>query len=388
MSKEISRAVARARIKMLFNQPFFGSIAMKMGVKITDAIGTFAVDGRDLYVNPTFAATLSEPEMIGVLCHEVLHIANLHHLRKGERDHQRWNMACDYVINPIVLGAEMSLPSDALNDPQYRGMSAERVYDLLPETKGSNGDQPGDGPDHPGSFGEVLDGTTKTNGTKMTAAERQIAENEVKVMVAEAAEAARQQGKLPSSISKMIGEVLAASVNWRDVLRRFVAQTVVTNVSWVRPNRRLIGHGIRIPGAIKNNVGELVIGFDTSGSIYEDPKAAQQYCSEISALVADTKPERIHVIMCDSTVQSAVTYEPDEMPDIFKALSSQLRGGGGTDFRPVFRWVEDNGIDPVAMIYLTDMEGYFPSEPPTYPVLWAKTTDHKAPFGEEVRVTA
>ncbi len=383
MSADIQRAIARARIKMLFNQPFFGSIAMKMGVSITDQVATFAVDGRDLYVNPTFAASLSEGEVIGVLCHEVLHIANLHHLRKGERDHKRWNMACDYVINPIVVDAGMALPKDALFSDDYKGMSAERVYDLL-QQGGGGGDDEGDGP----GFGEVLDGTKKSDGSKMTEAERQLAENEVKVMVAEAAEAARQQGKLPSGLEKLVGDMLAPTVNWREVLRRFVAQTVVTNVSWVRPNRRLIAHGIRLPGGVKNNTGELVIGFDTSGSIYADPKAAQQFCSEVAALVADARPERVHVVMCDAEVKSAVTYEPDEMPDIYQSLIRQVKGGGGTCFWPVFEWVEAQGIQPAALIYLTDMEGQFPDEAPSYPVLWAKTKNHKAPFGDDVRVTA
>jgi predicted metal-dependent peptidase len=377
--KDILRRISRARIKLLYKQPFFATGAMRMQVAITEEIPTMGVDGRNLFVNPAFTAGLTETQIIGVLCHEVLHIINMHHLRKGKRDHKLWNVACDYAINPIVLDAGLELPDGRLLDPQYHGMSAEKIYSLLekdPESKSK---------DH-SACGEVMDGTQKADGSQMSADEIKVAEQQIKVGIAQAAEMARSQGKMTAAIEAMVGALLKPIVNWREVLRRFAAQVVPTGVSWSRPNRRVLAHGIRLPGMIKGGVGQLVIGIDTSGSIYADPVMTQQFLSEVTSICEEVKPEAIHVVFCDSKVKSAETFEHHDMSDLFGRLKSMVRGGGGTDFRPVFDWVDEQGINPAALIYLTDMEGVFPTTPPTYPVLWAKTTDHKAPFGDEVRL--
>jgi predicted metal-dependent peptidase len=197
---------------------------------------------------------------------------------------------------------------------------------------------------------------------------------------------ARSQGKMTAGIEAMVKELLKPVVNWREVLRRFAAQVVPTGVSWSRPNRRVLAQGIRLPGVIKGGVGRIVVGIDTSGSIYADPAMTQQFLSEVEAICTEVKPEAIHVLFCDSRVKAAETFEHHEMTGLFDRLKTMVRGGGGTDFVPVFDWVEEQGITPAALIYLTDMEGRFPHNVPTYPVLWAKTTDHKAPFGDEVRL--
>ena len=66
-----------------------------------------------------------------MVAHEVLHVANGHCWRQGPRDPDRWNDACDYAINPIVLSAGMVLPKGALVDARYTGKSAEEIYGLL-----------------------------------------------------------------------------------------------------------------------------------------------------------------------------------------------------------------------------------------------------------------
>lgn len=382
--KDVLRRISRARIKMLFAQPFFGTICMKMKVAVTDAIPTMATDGKSLFCNPEFSAKLTEPEMIGVLCHEVLHVANGHHLRKGKRNHSKWNKACDFAINPIVTEAGMTLPKDGLMDPQYRGMAAERIYDMLDDEDGPGGDgQDGGG----GQWGEVLDGTKKPDGSNMSQDEISVAEQEIKVQVAEAAEAARRQGKLTSAIERMVGKLIEPKVDWKEVLRRFVSAVTPSNYTWARPNKRFIAHNIYLPGVLKEGMGQVVIGFDTSGSIYADSKLIESFVAEIVAICEEAKPEAVHVVLCDADIKSVHTFENGDMYGVFDTLKRSISGGGGTSFRPVFEWVEREGIEPAALIYLTDMEGYFPERAPDYPVLWAKTTNHRAPFGDEVRVS-
>jgi hypothetical protein len=91
-------------------------------------IDTMATDNKAIYYNPAFVDTLTVGEVKGVLCHEIMHIANGHSLRRGSRDPFAWNVACDYAINPLILKGRMILPKDCLNDPKYSGMSAEEIY--------------------------------------------------------------------------------------------------------------------------------------------------------------------------------------------------------------------------------------------------------------------
>ena len=102
-----------------------------------------ATDGVSLFYNPAFVETLNAAELAGVLAHEVMHPALQHHTRRGDRDRKRWNMACDYAINPLLLDAGLTLPKDVLIDHRFRGMSAERIYNLIEEQQdqdGSNGE--------------------------------------------------------------------------------------------------------------------------------------------------------------------------------------------------------------------------------------------------------
>jgi len=122
----------------------------------------------------------------------------------------------------------------------------------------------------------------------------------------------------------------------------------------------------------------VVIGVDTSGSITGGVLDA--FWSVVGDIIDQASPERVHIVWCDARVQHTQTFEKGE------SLKPEARGGGGTDFRPVFRWVEDQGIEPQALIYITDMYGAFPAEAPDYPTIWVKTTDVEAPFGSEVKI--
>src|SRR6266568_3278486 len=96
-------------------------------------VATMATDGVSLFYNPEFVESLNAAELVGTLAHEVMHPALQHHTRRGDRNQARWNMACDYAINPMLLDAGLVLPKDVLIDNRFRGMSAERIYNLLEE---------------------------------------------------------------------------------------------------------------------------------------------------------------------------------------------------------------------------------------------------------------
>jgi predicted metal-dependent peptidase len=121
-----------------------------------------------------------------------------------------------------------------------------------------------------------------------------------------------------------------------------------------------------------------VVVVDTSGSIGE--KELSEFGGEIQAILTDLKPRKVHVIYCDAAINKVVEFGPHD-PVVLEAV-----GGGGTSFKPPFKYVEDHQINPRCLVYLTDGYGDFPDEDKVnFPTLWAiNNHDVVPPFGEHV----
>lgn len=394
--------LARARTTLVLDHPFFGILALRLRLLEAKGIGTMGVDGKAIHFDPSFVDELEFLELVGVVAHKVLHVALLHPFRRGERDHKRWNDACDYAINQILIDAGFKLPEDRLLDSAYAGLSAEEIYARLPQgsSGGDNGgsDSGGGDPDPSGDdnpdpngdssedddnqgqcpWGIVMDAPPEDGEGKATQAELQRQAAEWLAAATQAAAIAKRQGNLPDRLESMIEEIKQPSVPWQAVLRRYLEAIFPSDYSWSRPNRRHIANGLYLPSVIKDGTGELVVAVDTSGSVSD--AELTQFAGELSSIVADVKPSSTHVIYCDAGIAEVQTYGPGD------AIAFSAKGRGGTSFRPPFEWVAENGIVPKCFIYLTDLEGDFPDEPP-YPVIWASLKEgHEAPFGNTVFV--
>lgn len=376
----------RARITLLNHQPFFGQIALNTPVIFTDSIETMGVDGVSLFVNPKFVEEKSQAELCGVIAHECLHVALLHPTRRGQRDAKKWNVATDHAVNLELLkairaddGYLMELPDDCLADPQYAGMSADTIYNRLPDDKGDDGDQtgdqpgnePGNSPGDTGGCGEVFDAPADVSVEEIEA--------EIKQKVVQAAHSARAQGKLPGNMESMIDDMLKPVVDWKSKLREHFERVFPSDYSWMRPNRRFLHEGLYLPGVEKDGTGHIVVGVDTSSSVSDDE--IKQFIGEINSICEDVVPEKVTVIYCHTNVWAVDEFEADE------DFTVRPRRGGGTEFVPVFEEVERRGIQPKALIYLTDLgcNGY--PTTPSYPVIWGATDRcNTPPFGEVIDV--
>lgn len=410
---EASKMVTKARAGLVLDLPFFGSLALRLTIKEDPSCQTAWTDGRQLGYNPKWVESMSLDNVKAVLCHEVMHCAMQHQTRRQERDPIQWNMAADYAINPIVQDAGLKIPDGALLDPNYRGQSAEQIYAHLPRggSRGGEGEQQdGSGSEQsqggsggqgqqqqqqpqqkpekkqpqqnvdPGGMGEVRDAKTE-DGQIATEADKRQMEQEWKVAVAQAARQQKSCGPLPGELQRMVDEVVNPTVDWRELLRRFVNETAREDYSWFPPNRRYIHQGIVLPSARSEKMGRIVVAVDTSGSIAQ--RELDQFAGELTAILEEYNAD-CKVIYCDSRVAGVDEYTSEELP-----LKMNPRGGGGTDFRPPFRHLEDEEEEPPCFIYFTD--GYcssFPDEP-IYPVLWACTRkEFEPPFGEVIEVIA
>jgi predicted metal-dependent peptidase len=409
MSKHLSSVVRiqKARTTLLLEHPFFGALLFRLGARPCSTIATMATDGVSLFFNPEFVDMLNGPELAGVLAHEVMHPALGHHTRRGDRARVRWNMACDYAINPMLLDAGLTLPKDVLLDHQFRGMNAERIYNMLEQQDdqgGSSGkpesqddsapsassEQLGQDPSNernpdgnpvapqtPGGVGQVLDAPQPREDGDPTVAEQT---REWRIAVEQAENVAKLAGKMPAGAVRSLEAAEAAGVDWRELLRRAWSETVPTDYSWTHPNRRYIWCGLYLPGVFSEGVGEIAIAVDCSGSV--NARQLGLFEAEIRSILEGQRPQRVHVLYFDAEVQKSELYQAGE------PIRLTPVGGGGTDFRPCFRWLEERGIVPQTAVFLTDLDGTFPREAPSYPVLWASTETRRAPFGQVIPMEA
>ena len=127
---DIDRKLTRARTQLLLNQPFFGTLCLRLKL-VAGELPTMATDGRRIVYDPAFVDELTPAELEAVLAHEVLHCALGHHCRRGARDPRVWNEAADLAINPILIGNGFTLPAGALLDDTFNNLSAEEIYARL-----------------------------------------------------------------------------------------------------------------------------------------------------------------------------------------------------------------------------------------------------------------
>ena len=421
----IEAKLSRARTQLLLNQPFFGTLCLRLKLVPMPSFPTMATDGRRLAYNPAFVEKLTPAELEGVLAHEVMHCALAHHCRRGERDAQLWNQATDYAVNPILISNGITLPKDALIDPAFADLGAEEIYarllkqgqDSAPALSPSQssaqsagasrgGDGPGQAPQsapqetqspqrqpqqqselpglsdqplpaRPGGFGEVLDAVGEDDKAASPAElSRQM--HEWAISTEQALCSAQACGHEPGGIERPLEQSRQSEHDWRAILSDFIAATNPSDYRWSPPNRRFVSSGLYLPSVQRSGVGEIVVVVDTSGSI--GTNELEQFAGEITAISNEAEPELIRVVYCDADVQCVEEFGPSE------PIRLSPKGGGGTDFVPPFRWVEENNIEPKCLIYLTDLCcNSFPAAP-DYPVLWVTDSHKTAPFGETLRI--
>lgn len=382
-NKAPEQRITKARTRLLINSPFFGTLALRLKITKDSSVPTFANDGTTLLYNEEFLNTLTDTQLQAVLAHEVMHCAMGHMFRAGNRNFTRWNIAGDYAINLLLRDEKFDLPPGLLIDEKYRNMSAEQIYPLLPDNGQHQkscicGLQPGGGPvsdkkDSSESSGSSDNEPGQSNSYKMTEAEWQI-------LAQQAADSAKKNGRLPANLDRLITLANQPRVDWRSILRRFITQTVPSDYSWAKPNRRFISQGLYLPGMMKENAPRIGVAVDTSGSI--DQQLLSIFASEITAIIHEVRPEQIDVLYCDTQIQSRDTFTPDD-----SQITLNARGGGGTSFEPPF--IEFNENPPACVIYLTDGYASWPKQP-DYPVLWAITEEshiNEVPWGEFVKIS-
>lgn len=382
--------VMSARLNLSLNLPFFGSIFMRLRVTEDDTCPTAWTDGVSIGYSPDYFATLTIEQITGVFVHEVLHVILKHHLRAEanpalKKKHQRWNMACDYALNPRVLETTgCDLPEGVCLDlKRWRDELAEVIFHQLPEdpsggtaTYGGKGKPGGTG--WPVNVGEVRP-LPRADGKPGPASTAECAQkgNEVDQWVRSATFKASGMGKQSDSINRLVKKIVAPVVSWEDELQMMVDEITRDDYNWKRPNIRYVQQGVYLPAMGGESMPDLVFYVDTSGSLNDRQLA--QIMAEIRQII-DQFNVRVIVVYWNTQYQFHEEFYPEDILQPGWKLAG--KGGGGTGFSRCWDWLdEQDEIDPAGIVFFTDCETrQWPEEEPDVPVIWAQVPDRNGRY--------
>jgi predicted metal-dependent peptidase len=349
-------------VGLLLRASFFGNLATRLKLVNADEwCGTAATDGRNFYYNSRFIDLLKPKEVEFLFGHEVLHCVYDHFGRRGDRDPMLFNVANDYAVNGDLKKhrvGEFITSVPCLYDSKYEGMSSEEIYDDLYENaekinlsdlidKLLDDHMDGEGNSDSDEDGDEKDGRGKK--PKLSAEERQKIRDEIKEAVMAAAAASDGAGNLPAGVRRIIQDMTAPKLNWRELLRMQLESTIKSDYTWMRASRRGWHMDAVMPGQRPDELIDVAIGIDASGSI--DERMLRDFLAETQGIMDQFQSYRIHIFTFDTRVYNPAQYNSDNLDTM---CDYEVSGGGGTDFDAIFNYLKEEQIEPKRLVVFTD----------------------------------
>jgi len=359
MKDSAEERIMKAKINITYSNPFFAYLSLYLNIEedkfgiIPKNCGMSVSPTGHLYYRKEFVDEITDAQLIGVLNHELMHLALLHLTRCGRRNHLCWNISADLAANCILLKNGYELPKclKPNNKNQFviqsktieniDEKSAEEIYEELPdipEQKVAGIYITFDNHEKEGDKGEPL-----------TESELQNLETEWFNKVQTAMVLAQQRGKLPLGLERYLNKLKEVEINWRVVLRRFIQQSIPVDYSWNRPSKKSISCGCYLPSTLKEKIN-IVVGVDTSGSIGQEELT--KFLSEIIG-IAKTFREVIdmRIMFHDVEVHGDYLIRNGSIPQI---MAMKVKGGGGTSHHPFLDKVKKDVKDCKCIVSFTD----------------------------------
>lgn len=422
--REYVKRLLMSRMRILMNHGFYGLLLMHMKLSIDENCNTAATDGHRIFFGPRFLESLNDSELDLIMMHEILHVVLQHCFRYGKRQHERFNIACDIVVNSNILlsngmnrksifvrgeGEIMHIAPDGREGYEY---TAEQVYEMLPNMPdrgkpnsltGTLGDEDNDGDGSAGSaLGRAKHKEAKQKESKavrddhtrwgMDEEDDTLRDVWVKRFkdaceAIEIRDPSNQRGLLPAFAQRMLKELRKPQTDWRTVLNDFIQEEIV-DYTFTPPDRRFDESPFYLPDFNdKDDITEdILFMIDTSGSMSDDM---------ITAAYSEVKGA---IDQFDGKLKGwlgffdAAIIEPTPFSSIDEFKVIKPAGGGGTDFQIIFEYVHKHMQDklPASIIILTDGFAPFPKEGLSMgiPVLWLLNNEEVfPPWGKTARIT-
>ncbi|MFM7810854.1 MAG: DUF2201 family putative metallopeptidase [Acinetobacter junii] len=375
-NQNAQHALDKVKINLLSinGSPFLATILFGLKVKFDNSIPTLATSGIELLINPDFFLSIPEEQRRAEVAHECWHVALDHIGRLYDRDHDRWNRATDYAINIMMQDSgKYQLGNDWLLDPQYRGMTADTIYNLLEQQDKKSGGSP-KGNQH----------MFKPNGDDGQPLPQSVAQAQVQKLVSKAAAIAQQAkenfGYVPGGLEFMLEPILKPKLNWKAILMNYVSTFIKSDYSYRRFNRRYLPH-FYLPTLYSEAIGEIGVAFDASCSVSDTEFRIMM--GQVKQIHQMLQPEKTELITFDTEVQTVHKLN-------FASPLNKLtfKGRGGTCVKCIFKHFDKR--KPKVLIIFSDMQFYMPDIKPKYPVIWIGVRDTRinksVPFGKYIEL--
>ncbi|MFK5938427.1 MAG: VWA-like domain-containing protein [Sulfurimonas sp.] len=376
----LAKKISQAKARLLVNYPYFGTLASKLELVINDDIEAFRSDGVKLEYNSDYMQKLELSEMEFVFANGAMHASLAHQTRRNNRSTWLWQMATDMAINDMLVENGLDLPYGAQYRKRFAGLYAEEIYaelkaDILREDEDleyetDNADDVQDKKDDTKAEDKPQKKQTSEQLQEEILQEQLLAEEAVALLDKEF-----KKGEAPSSIEKFFNLDYMGKIDWREELKSALDRYFRDDYTLLPPSKKLLSYGIYLPSSISTTF-RLVIAVDSSGSV--DEELLNTFLGEVNFLMSLVQNYQIELFVCDDKIHSHQTFYSGDNLDV------ELKGGGGTDFRPVFDFVKENFDDVKLLLYFTDLEGIFPNEFPSYEVKWVSKKEKEVPFGEVI----
>jgi len=352
--------LTKAKIAILKDSIFFSTLLFSLETVVTDKVPTAATNGSELFFNQDFIDDLSKPQLIGLILHEVMHVALDSFGRKGNRDHHRWNVATDYAINILLTDEGYELPPDGLLSDKYRNKTAESIYDSLPDEP----EDQGWGQD------DILEPLNPTEATQLA--------KEILVQAQTTCDLKDCGSEVPGSIRERIDKLLNPTLPWNIILQNYLQEFTNDDHSWNRPNRRYLPD-FYLPSQHSPTIKHLVVAIDTSGSV--SPKEMQSYLTEVENIRTIYPLEQLTIYGVSTCVDNKFEIEPGD-----DLLNLKFGSHGGTSFNSFFKELAKS--PPTVLIFFSDLYVSFNWKEPSYDVIWVSTEGKSAPkkYGRTIQL--
>jgi len=255
------------------------------------------------------------------------------------------------VVNNDLIEAGVGQKIDMvpiLYDHKYRGKFSEEIYEELVKEAEENGNikylKTFD--THLGEYGSPEDGDGENGPVQMSEEEREQVRQEFQGAVEQAA---RQAGKMPGALGRMIDQILNPKLNWRELLAQQIQSVIKSDYTFNRCSRKGTDAGIWLPAMNFDETIDIVIAFDMSGSIGQQP--ANEMISETLAIMDQYTNFNITAMCFDTNVYNVQTFGEHNREEF---RDYEVVGGGGTDFDCVFNYMKEEGIQPKKLVMFTD----------------------------------
>jgi predicted metal-dependent peptidase len=375
----MSDVISQAIVELFETERFYAELIAQMRRTTTNRIPTAGVrikDKIELFINPEFFQSLMPKKRVAILKHECEHIMRDHIGRAKE-------------LAPEIFEKEKNAESSILNSMKHKGLNISMDCAI----NGIMKDLPEDGI-FPSMFDLPNGETTEwylhklKDNEKMknlmkfddhdiwseSEGDKEIIKEKIRQAMNKAAQKTRAAGLMTAEHESLVAAMNSESrVNWKQQLRRFVANSMEVKIESSRKkrNRR---YGIKIPGYVKTEELHIGVAIDTSGSVSNE--ALSQFMKEIEQIA---KYAKVTVVEADAEVKNSYVFKPKK--------EYNISGRGGTAYQPAFDFFnKEKDID--ALIYFGDMDSADQPSKPKYPVLWAIVGNQQPPgdFGAQIRI--